>query len=113
MTTSEKFEIAQIPLGGLIDVSLHPNGRCRCADTGQCDWCVRLERLEAEDINGTASRLCDECDGEGVIVLGRAGPGEPRPPAEDAIWVRDRDDGHRLERLCGGCDGTGWRACDV
>ncbi len=20
---------------------LHPNGRCTCADEGQCDWCVR------------------------------------------------------------------------
>jgi hypothetical protein len=29
--------------------ALHPNGRCRCAGDGQCDWCVcTAERLATE-----------------------------------------------------------------
>jgi hypothetical protein len=27
---------------------MHPNGRCRCAGEGSCEWCVRMELLESD-----------------------------------------------------------------
>src|SRR5690606_224698 len=34
---------------------LHPNGRCRCAGEGQCEWCQRTEALE--ELDGIAEVL--------------------------------------------------------
>jgi formylmethanofuran dehydrogenase subunit E len=32
-----------------IDALMHPNGRCRCAGEGHCDWCARTaEKLATE-----------------------------------------------------------------
>ena len=45
----EAHELTQLLAGKAKIDPLHPNGRCRCAGEGQCEWCQRTEAREELD----------------------------------------------------------------
>lgn len=40
---------------------LHPNGKCRCAGQGECEWCVRTAKAEAREEAQRGSELPPGC----------------------------------------------------